>query len=638
MSYHGHSFQVPAVWPVINLQEHPTECVRFDRHAVYLGTPGTTQDCPSHPSERTEALLIEPQAVTGTAAGTTDDPLAAEFEAAAPGIKITATYGDDRPLMQNILRQAGLPSPGVKRPQGLAAAPPIAPRLTAAALPSTITDYTGYGFETCAAPDSGTMNAWMNSSPYRAVGIYIGGARACSQRNLSADWVQQQATAGWHFMPIYVSVKAANINNPVSEGTAAADDAVNQAAALGFSPGSTLYDDMEAYSDPSLAPTVLSYLSAWTKEIHARGYVSGVYSSAASGIADLAQNVTNYTMPDVIWIARYNGDPSTSDPAVPSSLWANHQRIHQYMGDVQNESHGGVSMSIDRDYLDVAASSGQRASNVMRVDTIAAGNVFDDQRNTDGTWSGAALLDGNGGVTQVATAALTDGTFHVQTLAGGKVFDNQRNPDGTWTGANLLDGSGTVTAISSVGLTDGTMHVQTLAGGKVFDNQRNPDGTWTGANLLDGNGTITAVSSARLTDGTMHVQTVVSGNLYDNQRNTDGTWSGANVLDQNGHITAISAAGLADGTMHVQSVVSGNLYDNQRNTDGTWTGANVLNMGGGITAVAAAGLADGTLHVETLSSGDVYDNQRNPDGTWTGANPLDSNGSITAISAAAIAR
>ncbi|MFD8757385.1 hypothetical protein ACFV0O_41395, partial [Kitasatospora sp. NPDC059577] len=88
------------------------------------------------------------------------------------------------------------------------------------------------------------------------------------------------------------------------------------------------------------------------------------------------------------------------------------------------------------------------------------------------------------------------GTMHVQTLANGKVFDNQRNTDGTWTGAALLDGNGQITAVSATGLTDGTMHVQTLANGKVFDNQRNTDGTWTGAALLDDNGQITAVSAA----------------------------------------------------------------------------------------------------------------------------------------------
>ncbi|MER7582167.1 hypothetical protein [Kitasatospora sp. NPDC097691] len=274
------------------------------------------------------------------------------------------------------------------------------------------------------------------------------------------------------------------------------------------------------------------------------------------------------------------------------------------------------------------------ATSVMRVDTVSGGNVFDNQRNPDGSWDGAALLDGSGAVTQVATAALADGTFHVQTLAGGKVFDNQRNRDGSWTGAALLDGSGSVTAIASTALPDGTMHVQTVADGKVFDNQRNTNGSWTGAALLDGNGSITAVSAAGLADGTMHVQTLASGKVFDNQRNPDGSWNGAALLDGNGNITAVSAAGLADGTMHVQTLASGKVFDNQRNRDGSWNGAALLDGNGSITAVSAAGLADGTMHVQTLASGKVFDNQRNRDGSWNGAALLDGNGNITAVSAA----
>src|SRR6266704_3413815 len=39
--YAGYEFQVPASWPVYRLDEHPQTCVRYDVHAVYLGTPGT---------------------------------------------------------------------------------------------------------------------------------------------------------------------------------------------------------------------------------------------------------------------------------------------------------------------------------------------------------------------------------------------------------------------------------------------------------------------------------------------------------------------------------------------------------------------------------------------------------------------
>jgi hypothetical protein len=60
ISYLGHQFSVPQAWPVVNLAAHPHACVRFDQHAVYLGTPGAEEDCPGHAVGRTGALLVQP--------------------------------------------------------------------------------------------------------------------------------------------------------------------------------------------------------------------------------------------------------------------------------------------------------------------------------------------------------------------------------------------------------------------------------------------------------------------------------------------------------------------------------------------------------------------------------------------------
>ena len=105
VSYLGYTFQVPRAWPVINLTEAPTTCVRFDEHAVYLGAPGSTQNCPAKVIGRTEALLIEP-ATLAAATQITDLRISHEFDATAPGITVTATYGSDRTLMQTMLAAA----------------------------------------------------------------------------------------------------------------------------------------------------------------------------------------------------------------------------------------------------------------------------------------------------------------------------------------------------------------------------------------------------------------------------------------------------------------------------------------------------------------------------------------------------
>lgn len=224
--------------------------------------------------------------------------------------------------------------------------------------------FTGLGFDACAAPSSQAMAAWRRSSPFRAVGIYIGGGnRACSQPNLTASWVSEQVAAGWHLIPTYVGLQAttsscgscATINPSIahSQGVAAADDAVAKARAVAIGPGSPIYNDMEAYRRTAQATSsTLAFLAGWTTRLQALGYVSGVYSSSSSGIADLVSRLgTPYPQPHALWIANWNGRQDTYDPFVPNSAWSDHQRIHQYRGG-HNETWGGVTINIDSNYVE----------------------------------------------------------------------------------------------------------------------------------------------------------------------------------------------------------------------------------------------------------------------------------------------
>ena len=208
------------------------------------------------------------------------------------------------------------------------------------------------------------MSAW-STSPYRAVGIYIGGANmACAQPNLTAGWVSAQSAAGWHLIPTYVGLQAPrngcgcaaiSPRRASVEGAASASDAVGHAAAIGIGPGNPIYFDMENYSRGGASTSaVLAFLAAWTSGLHAAGYKSGVYSSASSGISDLRSRYgTNFTEPDDIWIGEWNGQRSTASAYVPSGDWSNHRRLHQFDGG-HNERHGGATMNIDGNFLDGA--------------------------------------------------------------------------------------------------------------------------------------------------------------------------------------------------------------------------------------------------------------------------------------------
>jgi hypothetical protein len=361
VSFGGTSVTVPKSWPVVDLYADPTACVRLDRHAVYLGTPGANQDCPHGVLGHAAAVLLEP-AGSATPTGVVDKPNMHQFERVAGGVRVVATYGADRDIALGIITKAASrtdATPGT----ATSSATPNATAEATTLVSTSATNYTGKGFDPCTAPSPSTMSTWLANSPYRAIGIYIGGEnRGCSQPNLTASWVSQQAAAGWHFFLLYVGKQAASsscsncskISSPVPDGTTAADDAVSQASALGFGVGTPIVFDMESYSSSSTT-TVLQFLSAWSDELHARSYNSGVYSSSSSGIKDLATHYTSYTMPDMIDDALWNGVADTADSNIPSNLWANHQRIHQYSGG-HNETYGGVTINIDQDYLDVQLS------------------------------------------------------------------------------------------------------------------------------------------------------------------------------------------------------------------------------------------------------------------------------------------
>lgn len=396
--YHGYEVRVPRSWPVYDLAKDPRVCVRFNRHAVYLGRPSAQQRCPADQAlGRTEAILIEPIATAAAGAGAASNPLApssreTRFMVASAGVAVTATWSKDRGAVARALGRGSLPAPPAGAARANAAAGARAPaRAHAAAV------YTGLGFDPCSAPSPNAMAAW-GSSPYRAIGIYIGGTNsACAQPNLTPQWVNSEVAAGWHLIPTYVGLQApsnecgcAGItpSQASAQGTAAASDAVADAQALDIPAGNPIYFDMEAYSQTaSNTSAVLSFLSAWTAGLHADGYVSGVYSSASSGISDLVSAGATFAKPDDIWIAEWNDAQSTASAFVPASDWSNHQRLHQYSGG-HNETYGGVTINIDGDYLDGATAGSGGPPPPPPPPALGVSPAADGTTNLSMTWTG----------------------------------------------------------------------------------------------------------------------------------------------------------------------------------------------------------------------------------------------------------
>lgn len=371
-------FAVPADWPVYDLGREPSRCPRMDMHAVYLGAVGPAARCPASLIGRTEALEVSPAPAAGSQSVGGDTSAGFVLRLDRLGVVVTASYRSNPALARQILRSVTASgAPGTQTE-------PSAPRLSApeskaqpgpaaAAVPLTTTTiapgiYTGGGFDTCAAPSTATMTAWL-ASPYRGIGIYLGGAnRACGDGNLSPSWVRAVTGQGWRLAPIYVGYQApcvVDLNvtefsrssaTAGTQGSAAADDAVGRAHAFGLPTGSPIYFDLEGYdtADSGCRAAVLAFLTAWTVRLHQLGFRSGVYSGAESGIRDLDDAVgrSGITPPDAIWFARWDGIASVwGDRNISDAHWTDHQRMKQYLGD-RTESWGGVSMTIDRDAID----------------------------------------------------------------------------------------------------------------------------------------------------------------------------------------------------------------------------------------------------------------------------------------------
>ncbi|MFI8290280.1 DUF1906 domain-containing protein [Streptomyces sp. NPDC085614] len=228
--------------------------------------------------------------------------------------------------------------------------------------------FTGKGFDTCEAPSLAVMEAWL-ASPYRAVGVYFGGrGRGCpAQPHLNAHWVASVHAQGWRLLPVFVGSQAPCVfaenkkhvpigDDPWTQGTEEAAEAVRAAGAIGIAPGSALYLDMEAYplTDSVCAETTLLFVRAWNREVRGQGYLPGFYSSADSGVQHMeeARKAGYEDLPAVIWFARWLGEPALySESALPMPAWLEHGRIHQYAGNVR-ESYGGRTLTIDRNAVD----------------------------------------------------------------------------------------------------------------------------------------------------------------------------------------------------------------------------------------------------------------------------------------------
>jgi len=248
---------------------------------------------------------------------------------------------------------------------------PTGPVLASNPSPAPVPGGTMAGFDTCAAPSLPTMKAWR--AKYAATAIYIGGQMmACGQSNLSARWVQQTEAMAYALLPTFVGLQAPcnsfsgkiDPKNAAPQGTAAANQAVTAAKSYGLYGGTLIYYDMEAYdhANAGCRTAVLTFLDAWTRQLKAVGYISGVYSSAGAAITDLqsATAVAGHPLaePQAIWFALWdNANNLNGAPYMTSAVWPAASRTKQFAGNKVVKV-GGISLNIDADLVASAVARG----------------------------------------------------------------------------------------------------------------------------------------------------------------------------------------------------------------------------------------------------------------------------------------
>jgi glycoside hydrolase-like protein len=610
VSYQGVRLSVPPTWPIVNLSTHPNACPRLDVHAVYLGKPGPHPLCPaSGVGAETEAVQISPavadnpHVVGATKAATIGGARAMTNRYGGAGHTITdvfpgvraqveLTYGTDKALIQRV--QATI-EVAHRQVAGKRFAPARVAAATSAGLAQGLVK--GAGFDTCSTPSLSTMRAWL-SSRYRSIGVYIGGAdMACAQPNLTASWINSVERRGWHVFPLYVGPQAPCVNAPGNltfspgnagpAGTAAAGDAAAQARHLGFPRGTPVIYDMEAYSGCGAA--VVHFVNSWDRKLRASGFGSGLYESSGN-VGDLFSNRGWMSEPEVLFYANWDGRYTTNSPYIPHNMWAHHQRIHQYIGNV-TQTFGGVSLGIDEDRLTVNLGGGGARSVTVHgrpqsaiVDRGGTVRLYD-----RGSGGGALWED------------------HLPATAGSPW--TWFNMKGKWptTPTAVAASDGTVYVLS-VG-TDGHLHERHLPKGGRWTSWKSRGGHW-----------LWSPAAVAGPSGTIRIFLVGSnGHLYQKRLRSNGTWSSwikvgssnltgtpAATIGSGGTVRVYVRSAAASHTMRVATLVGSKPWAWQ-NLHGIWR-----------WDPAAVAQSHGTARVFAVGTDRrLYQKRLRPSGRWS---------------------
>jgi hypothetical protein len=249
--------------------------------------------------------------------------------------------------------------------------PVVAAGPASATLPGPVVDQ-GEGFDTSALPPTSDMGEWWPTTPYDAIGVYLGGDNYGGS-SPDHSWLSNPDVMGsnseWAVWLIWVGPQSACVNqggltefsNNSSTATAQGEAQANAAVAAADDDGfgdAYIYYDMEAYdtSNSTCVTAAQSFVNGWEYEIHTvDGDHGGVYGSSCA--SDIDAYTAHSNVPEAIYPADwgYSDYATTPIQCIPDNNWDHNQRIHQWSGNTSLRflsGDSGPGWTIDEDCLD----------------------------------------------------------------------------------------------------------------------------------------------------------------------------------------------------------------------------------------------------------------------------------------------
>ena len=248
-------------------------------------------------------------------------------------------------------------------------------------------NFTGYGFDQCLAPTQKAMNRWLKNSPFLAVGIYISGdsrglPRASPTSPRPGSRPSSRRAGGCCRSPSARRRPAAprfprydddetirptrgpngGYPTPGRQGSRGGGKPSWPPPALGIVPGSTLWYDLEGFDHTrrDCRESALAFLSAWTNRCTPSA--TSPASTPAPGPASRCSTTRRVNRPAALHAARPDLDRPLGRRGQhqhvvhPQRRWHPAGRMKQYQGG-HNETWGGVTINIDRNFLDLGRGS-----------------------------------------------------------------------------------------------------------------------------------------------------------------------------------------------------------------------------------------------------------------------------------------